>query len=91
MTSAGDKDDEAPPAPVMVPTTPEEAARLARVLDGAPSAADGAPSAADGAPSAAAVTPDRMRELKDKARAEIEQRLKERRKKRRLLRGGDLP
>jgi hypothetical protein len=62
-------EDEPLPGPVMVPTTPEEAARLAQ---------------------APAVGPDRMKALKDKARAEIEQRLKERRKKRRLLRGGDL-
>lgn len=74
-------DDGAPPVPGMLRTTPEQAAAAA--ADRAAAAL--AVSAAD-----AAISPGRMKELKDKARAEIEQRLKERRKKRRLLRGGDV-
>jgi hypothetical protein len=84
MNPAGDKadEDDAPPVPGMLATTPEKAAAAERAEAGraaAESARD-----ADGP---AVLGAARMKELKDKARAEIEQRLKERRKKRRLLRG----
>lgn len=37
------------------------------------------------------VTAERLRALKDQARQQIDERLKARRKQRRLMRGGDLP
>jgi hypothetical protein len=81
MVPAGETDDdedEARPAPGMLRSSPEEAARAEKA------AAEKAAAAAQGP-----VTPDRMKEFKDKARSEIEERLKDRRKKRRLMRGGD--
>ena len=61
----------------MLRTSPEEAARAEK------EAAARAAAEAEGP----VVTPDRLKQFKDKARARIETRLKERRKKRRLLRG----
>lgn len=85
MNPAGDKadEDDAPPVPGMLATTPERAAAAERAEAGRAAAE----SAQGDGPTV--LGPARMKELKDKARAEIEQRLKERRKKRRLLRGGD--
>jgi hypothetical protein len=82
MSSPGEIDDdsdEAPPLPGMLRTSPEEAARAEKA------AADKA--AADDAANPG-VSAGRLKELKDKARVEIDERLKDRRKKRRLMRGG---
>ena len=83
MISPGDDDesDEAPPQPGMLRTTPDEAAKAEKAA-----AAARAARAAEDAPT---VDEARLKELKDKARSEIDARLKERRKKRRLMRGGD--
>ncbi len=78
-----EKDDEgeaAPRVPVMLPSTPEEASRAEKV----------AHTAAETSPAPAGVSEARLKELKEKARAEIDKRLKERRKKRLLMRGSDL-
>jgi len=85
MLPTGDKDGEgedAPPIPGMLPTTPAAAASAEKAA-----AAEAAAEKERGP----AVSVARLKELKDKARAEIEQRLKDRRKKRRLMRGGDVP
>ena len=75
-----DDEDDAPPVPGMLRTTPDQAAAAEKAaLDRAAAAAN----------VETGVTEQRLKELKDKARAEIDQRIKERRKKRRLMRGGD--
>jgi hypothetical protein len=68
-------EEAAPRVPVMLPSTPEEASRAERLVAETP------------APPG--VSEARLKELKEKARAEIDKRLKERRKKRLLMRGSD--
>lgn len=72
-----EEEDEVAPVPGMLRMTPDEAAKAEK------DAAAKKAAEADGP----VVTEDRLKEFKDKARAQIEARLKERRKKRRLLRG----
>jgi hypothetical protein len=71
--------EDAQPIPGMVQITPEEAALAEQAAKAAQAAAD-----SDDAP---AVTEQKLKQLKEKARAEIDARLKDLRKKRKLLRG----
>lgn len=79
----GDEADEEPRVPGMQRTTPEAAAALEQA------AAEKRARETD--PDSSGISDERLRELKEGAKARIEARLVARRKQRRLLRGGDLP
>lgn len=72
-------EDDAPPVPGMARTTPEAAAAAEQAAREHRAKSEGA--------DAPAVTEEKLRQLKAKARAEIDARLQDRRKKRKLLRG----
>jgi hypothetical protein len=72
-----DDEDDVAPVPGMLSTSPEEAVKAEKV------AAAKAAAEAEGP----VVSDAKLKELKEKARTRIDARLKERRKKRRLLRG----
>jgi hypothetical protein len=76
-----DGEEDVPRSPGMLATSPEAAAHAERDAALAREKATG--------PDAPAVSEERMKELKTRARAQIQQRLDEKRKRRRLLRGNE--